>query len=295
MVSDFIHIETANFHLRKKDYKIMINIKKSMVRRVIKLLLEGKTAIVTGGAGGIGEAIVHEFLEEGARVIIADIKEEDGKRLEKELKSSDLKFINTDVSKKEQVKNMVDKTLSINKRIDILINCAAIAKPGLMVGLDEEDWDKIIDVNLKGCFLCSQAVAKAMIDLKSGGKIINISSMHARISFRGASAYVASKGGVEALTKTMARELGPFKIHVNALTPGAIITPMTEPYFSKEFKDLMMKRIVLKEFGTPKMIADVVTFLVSDKSYYINGQNIVVDGGFMTDGYPVDTFYDKLD
>jgi len=259
------------------------------------LLLKGKTSIVTGGARGIGEAIVRDFLKEGANVVIADVLDEEGKRLEKELRSPQVIFIKTDISKKVQVNGMVNQSVKEFKKIDILINCAATAKPELMIDLKEEDWDEIMDINLKGCFLCSQAVARVMINSKSEGKIINISSMHARMSMRGGSAYAASKGGVEALTKTMARELGPYKINVNALTPGAIITPMTKCHFTQEFEDLMERRIIMKEFGTPKMIADVITFLASDKSYYINGQTIVVDGGFMIDGFPIDTFYSKLD
>lgn len=259
------------------------------------MLLRNKTAIVTGGASGIGEGIVKKFIEEGAEVVIADINEKRGEKLEKETKLGKVKFILTNVSKKQEVKRMVEETISLFNKIDVLINCAGIAKPGLLINIKEDDWDEVINVNLKGCFLCSQAVARNMIDLKTRGKIINISSTHARLSFLGSGSYVASKGGIEALTKTMARELGQYKINVNAVEPGSIATPLTMPYYSQKFKNTMLERIIFNEFGSPEMVADVVCFLASEKSYYITGQTIVVDGGFSIDGYPVHSYWGKLD
>ncbi|NOX97473.1 MAG: 3-oxoacyl-[acyl-carrier-protein] reductase, partial [Nitrospirae bacterium] len=185
----------------------------------------------------------------------------------------------TDVSKTKEVSEMVDKTLDMFGRIDILINNAGITADSLLVRMKESDWDKVIEINLKGAFNCLKAVARPMMKARKG-KIVNVASVIGLIGNVGQANYAASKAGVIGLTKSAARELAPRGINVNAIAPGFIKTLMTEK-LSDDKKEELRKQIPLNRLGTPEDVAKIVLFLVSDNADYVTGQVISVDGGMV--------------
>jgi len=243
--------------------------------------LEGQVAIVTGAGQGIGRAIALTLAKEGAAVIVNDINLESAKKVADEIKSlgGQAQAIKADVSKGEEVNTLVEKTLDNFKKIDILINNAGTAKLTPTMELTEAEWDSTIDVNLKGQFLCSQAVAKHMIQQRRG-KIVNIASIGAHIGTPGLVAYSASKGGVIQLTKVLAVEWGKHNINVNAVSPGLTMTELVKAVFKNrpEFTE-GVERIPLQRLAMPEDIANAVLFLASSESDYITGQVIIVDGG----------------
>ena len=243
--------------------------------------LEGQVAIVTGAGQGIGRAIALTLAKEGAAVIVNDIDLERAKKVADEIKSlgGQALPIKADVSNREEVNTLVQKTLDNFKKIDILVNNAGTAKLTPTMELTEAEWDSTIDINLKGQFLCSQAVAKHMIKQKRG-KIVNIASLAAHIGTPGLVAYSASKGGVIQLTKVLAVEWGKHNITVNAVSPGLTITELVKSVF-KERPDVFegVERIPLKRLAMPEDIANAVLFLASPESDYISGQVLPVDGG----------------
>ncbi len=245
------------------------------------MLLKGKTAIITGGARGIGKEIALNFAREGANVVIADINTQTLKETEKEIASFGVEVLTNscDVTSYSQVKQLVNKTLDKFKRIDILINNAGVARDALLVRMNEEDWDKVLAVNLKGTFNCTKASAKVMMKQRSG-KILNIASIIGLIGNVGQANYAASKAGIIGLTKSAAKELAPRGINVNAIAPGFIQTEMTQR-LPEQIKSKMLEAIPLKKFGQPKDVANVAAFLVSEKASYITGQVICVDGGMV--------------
>lgn len=242
--------------------------------------LKNKVALVTGAGRGIGKAIALEFAKEGANVIInynKSKKEAEDVKNEIEKTGSKVIVIKADVSKKEEVEEMIEKTLNEFKRIDILVNNAGVISAAPLQELTEEDWDKIMDVNLKGVFLCSKAVSKIMMKQKSG-KIINISSIYGSIfGAEYVMHYCASKAGVANLTKSLAQALAPH-IQVNSISPGNIDTEMTRRA-GDDFIKKVIEKTPLKRLGKPEEIAKVAVFLASSDSDFITGQNIVVDGG----------------
>jgi NAD(P)-dependent dehydrogenase (short-subunit alcohol dehydrogenase family) len=251
--------------------------------------LNNKVAIITGGTTGIGKAIAIDYLREGAKVVIVGRNEEKGLKAVDEINNmfnekDKVFYIKADVSLKKEVSYIVSETIKVFKKIDILVNNAGIIWQSSVVDLEEKDWDRVINVNLKGCFLCCQATAKKMIEQNSGGKIINVSSIHAQLSEPQAGAYTASKGGMEAFSRTLATELAPYKINVNVIEPGATFTELTVPMYTEAVKKALYQRITLKEIAQPEMISPTAVFLASDDSYYITGQVIVVDGGYIMDG-----------
>lgn len=245
------------------------------------MLLEDKVAIVTGAAQGIGKAIALALAQEGANIVIVDINLEGAKATAREIESlgRETLVFEVDVSKADQVNEMVKKVLDSFKRIDILINNAGITRDALIVRMDESDWDKVMEINLKGAFNCSKAVARPMMKQRSG-KIINIASVIGLVGNVGQSNYAASKAGIIGLAKSLAKELAPRGINVNAIAPGFIKTEMTER-LSQEVKAEMRKTIPLAKFGEVEDVAKVVLFLVSDAAGYITGQVINVDGGMI--------------
>lgn len=244
--------------------------------------LEGQVAIVMGGGQGIGRAIAFALAEQGANVVIANINTEVANTAASDIKGAGYKAvaIKANISKSEEVNQLVNKTLDVFHRIDILVNNAAVSKPTPIIELTEEGWDRVINVNLKGPFLCSQAVGKHMVERKRG-KIINIASVVSQLAHPTQAAYCASKAGLVLLTKAMAAEWGKYNINVNSISPGATETPRMQK-FRKEDPSFLKGRIEatpLGRFIKPEEIANAVLFLASSDSDAITGANIVIDGG----------------
>lgn len=245
--------------------------------------LAGKVAIVTGGTRGIGKEIALTFAREGAEVVVGDINQVEITDSEILNLGRKIIVVQTDVTKKAQVKNLIDTAIRQFKKIDILVNDAAIVGRATLLNMTEELWDAVINVNLKGAFLCTQAAAENMIANKYG-KIVNIASIGGLITSPGVgSNYSASKAGVIHFSRACARELGPYSINVNAIAPGLIITDMTyngrTAKEAEEFIESGKKLAVLGRVGAPRDIASVALFLASDESSFITGQVIAVDGG----------------
>lgn len=242
-----------------------------------------KVALVTGAARGIGKAIALKLYNKGANIIINDIvKEEEISRTLAEIKKSDHEAIGirADVTKIVEVENMAEEIIQKFGKIDILVNNVGIIRDALLIRMKEEDWDAVMNVNLKGTFNCAKTVSKYMIKQKTGGRIVNISSVIGLTGNIGQANYAASKAGIIGLTKSIAKELAPRNINVNAVAPGFIDTDMTRG-LSEKIRISLQEKIPLKRLGTVEDIAQVVYFLVSEASSYITGQVIIVDGGMV--------------
>jgi len=239
--------------------------------------LKNKVAIVTGAKQGIGYGIASALAKEGCRVVISDLFQDDCDLALQKIENQECPgmALKCDVSKKEEVDNLIASTIKKFGQLDILVNNAGIYPFQPFLEMKESDWDRVIDINLKSVFLCTQAAIKEM---KEGGKIINISSIASLIGFEGLVHYCASKGGLNAMVRALALELAPRKINVNAVAPGGIDTPGAAS--SEEAKKQTIAMVPLKKLGTPEDIANAVVFLASEKSNYITGQTIVVDGGW---------------
>jgi 3-oxoacyl-[acyl-carrier protein] reductase len=232
-----------------------------------------KTAIVTGAGQGIGKGIALALAKEGYNVVVSDINFDNATQVATEINGFPVKC---DVSQKSDVDTLIVQTIEKYGQIDVLVNNAGIYPFKPFLELTETDWDKVININLKSVFLTSQAVAKIM---PTGGKIINISSIAAFVSFEGLTHYCASKGGINAFTRALALELSSKKINVNAVAPGAIDTPGAGSSNPEVVKQTIMA-IPWGRMGLPEDIANSVIFLASDKADYITGQTIIVDGGY---------------
>ena len=239
--------------------------------------LEGEVAVVTGGGRGLGEAICLALAREGADVAVCDINEIDGERVAHAIRQVGRKAvaIKADVSVEGQVKAMVAKTLEVLGTIDILVNNAGICYQGPVADMAVEIWDRVLDVNLKGTFLCSREVMP-ILKQKRTGRIITLGSVAGHVGGIAVGAnYSASKAGIMCLTKSLAKELAPFGINVNCVCPGPMDTEMTSSFPKEE----MIQTIPLKKFGEPQDVADAVLFLASQQSKYITGETINVNGG----------------
>jgi len=243
--------------------------------------LEEKTAIVTGGAGGIGEAVCLAFAEEGADVVVADIIEDKARQVCDAITSMGRKSIPAalDVTSKSQVDAMVDRVLAEFGKIDILVNAAGILMGGAIEDVAEQDWDRVMAVNLKGTFLCSQAVGKKMIARRKGS-IVNLASVAGHMPQVGLNAYSPSKAGVLMLTKIMAVEWAAHGVRVNAVSPGPTETAMALSVYDTEQKlNRRKKAIPMNRFASPDEIAKAVLYLGSDESGFVTGDSLVIDGG----------------
>jgi len=243
--------------------------------------LKDKVAVVTGGARGIGREISGTFLKEGAVVYIFDVDRGQGDKTVREFKSvygkNKINFLEVDITNEENVESSIEKIIGIEEGIDILVNNAGITRDNLILRMSLEDWQKVIDINLTGAFICSKYVVKNMVKKRSG-KIINISSIVGVHGNAGQSNYSSSKAGIIGLTKTLARELAGRNILVNAIAPGYIETEMTER-LSDKVKEKLMEQIPIRRLGSVKDVAKTVLFLASDDSNYITGTVISLDGG----------------
>lgn len=246
------------------------------------LNLKNKIAVITGGSRGIGKEIAKKLAYNGANIVINyTSKEEEALKTKEDIENLGAKciVIKCDVSKSEEVNEMINKTIKEFGRVDILVNNAGITKDNLIMKMKEEDFDKVIDINLKGVFNCTKAVTRPMMKNKYG-KIINISSVVGIIGNAGQGNYCASKAGVIGFTKSAARELASRNININAVAPGFIDTDMTK-VLSDDIKNSMLSTIPKREFGKSEDVANAVVFLASDMSSYITGQVINVDGGMV--------------
>ncbi|NQT75448.1 MAG: 3-oxoacyl-[acyl-carrier-protein] reductase [Candidatus Omnitrophica bacterium] len=246
-----------------------------------QLLLEGKVALVTGGARGIGREIALLLASQGADIALCDVNLEQAEETAKEIRLSGRECLafKADVTDLKSVQEMVDKILDKFKKLDILINNAGIAKDNLILRMSEEDWDKVIAVNLKGTFVCTKIASKVMLKQRSG-RIINLASIIGIMGNAGQANYAASKAGIIALTKSVAKELASRGITVNAIAPGFIKTEMTAR-LPDDIQKKMLSGIPLGRFGEPKDVADLVLFLSSESSSYITGQVVQIDGGML--------------
>jgi len=248
--------------------------------------LNNKVAIITGSGAGIGKAISEVFAAEGAKVAVVDRREDTGKATADGIRDNgfEARFFQADVSKEQDVCKMVDSVVKEWGRIDILVNDAAVIHNRRLVDLTLEDWHSVLEINLTGYMLCCREVAKVLIKQNQGGRIVNISSISALISEEGCLPYVCSKGAILSLTKTVAHELVDYGVMVNSLLPGATWTELTRPMYTESVQKALKEKIPMKEIGQPEYIAKAALFLASDDSYYMTGQELIMDGGWMMNG-----------
>lgn len=247
------------------------------MRETLELL--GKVALVTGAAQGIGKAIALLLAEKGADVVVSDINVEKAQETAREIEEKGRKSmaLKVNVADPDEVEQMVETIIEKFSRIDILVNNAGITRDKLLLRMSSEDWDAVLDVNLKGVFNCTKSVIKYMSKQRSG-KIVNIASVVGLMGNVGQANYAASKAGVIGFTKTVAREFAQRGININAIAPGYIQTPMTE-VLPEKVKEELMRLIPMGRLGQPEDVAQAVLFLVSEASNYVTGQVLNVNGG----------------
>ena len=243
--------------------------------------LKGKIALITGGAQGIGSIISKELAGQGAHVVLGDINQEGAEETAAEIKNNGGKAsaVKIDVSNATDVRRVFDSILNEYKPIDIVVNNAGITRDGLLLRMKEVDWDLVLNINLKGSFLCSQQAIKQMLKQKSGS-IVNIASIVGVMGNFGQANYSASKAGLIGFTKTLAREVAPRGIRANAVAPGFIDTEMTR-VLEDSIRLKLIEQIPLARLGQPEDVARCVSFLVSENASYITGQVINVNGGML--------------
>ncbi|MEH7237783.1 SDR family NAD(P)-dependent oxidoreductase [Bacillus sp. JJ1562] len=247
--------------------------------------LSGKVAIVTGGASGIGLAIVQRLLEANVKVAVADLNADKLKELEENHKGNVIGCV-TNVIKESDIEALVSQTVETFGGLDYAFNVAGASKAGAIVDQSEEDWDFTVDLCLKGVFLSVKHEAKYMKE-HGGGAIVNVASLNAHVPMFYGAAYSSAKAGVEMLTKNAALELAQHNIRVNAILPGLVSTPLTKGLTDVEaINEAYMERIPMRRAGSPDEMAGPALFLVSDNASYVNGASLIVDGAWAVSGYP---------
>jgi len=253
--------------------------------------LSGKVALVTGAAQGIGLACAQAFAREGAKVLLADLNEDAGRREVLKLRSENLtaSFAACDVSRRDQVESAIRSAVDEFGKLDVLVANAGIVHAAEFLDLEEKDFDRVLAVNLKGVFLAGQAAARQMVKQGRGGSIINMSSVNAVLAIPNQVPYVVSKGAINQLTKVMSVSLAPKGIRVNGIGPGTILTELarTAVLGNKEAERKILSRTPMGRMGEPAEIAQVAVFLASDESSYLTGQTIYPDGGRLALNYTV--------
>lgn len=242
--------------------------------------LYGKVALVTGASSGIGRATALAFARAGAKVVAASRRIAESEQTVHQILEAggEAVFVNTDVSKATEVEALVNKTVDIYGRLDCAFNNAGIPATGQLTDILEEDWDRVIDVNLKGTWLCLKYEIPAMLKL-GGGAIVNVASMGAVVGFPGYSSYCASKGGVIALTRAAAIEYAKSRIRINVVSPGAIETDMLATIPPPQLAQIIARHPVERS-GKPEEIAEAVIWLCSDAASFVTGHNMIIDGGY---------------
>jgi len=245
------------------------------------MILKDKVGIVTGGGRGIGREIALTLAREGTNIVLVDVDENTLSQTAKEIENIGVKVMTsrTDVTNMADTEKLADEVNNKFGRIDILVNNAGITRDNLIMRMKEDEWDKVLSINLKGTFNCTKAVSRYMLKQRNG-KIVNIASIIGIGGNAGQANYAASKAGVIALTKSAAKEFASRNINANAIAPGFIQTAMTD-VLKEEVKQKMLERIPLARLGTARDVANAVLFLVSPAADYITGQTLVVDGGMV--------------
>ncbi|NQV22668.1 MAG: 3-oxoacyl-ACP reductase FabG [Rhodospirillales bacterium] len=244
--------------------------------------LDGKVAVIVGASRGVGVSLCREFAAAGARVLFCARSVEKIKKLEDELSAQgfDVCAVKADVSRPDDCRKLIETAVERFGRLDILVNNAGFTRPAMMIKMTEDQWDQVVDIHLKGAFLCAQAAGLHMKEQKSG-KIINVTSVAGIVGTVGQINYSAAKGGIISMTKSIARELARYNVCANVISLGIVATDMTEKIRSDEkLKEIYMNRILLKRFAEADDIAPAFVFLASDESNYITGQLLCVDGGY---------------
>ncbi len=246
------------------------------------MTLKGKVAIITGGGSGIGRGIALRLARAGAWVVIADLDLPAAQQTATLVQAAggEALALDTDTSQVEKVTSMIEQTLEHWGQVDVLVNNAGVSSEVPFLEMEESEWDRVLSINLKGVFLCSQAVARVMVQAGRGGKIVNIASVNAEVAGMGLAHYCASKGGVRMLTKAVALELAPYEINVNAVGPGIVDTPMT----AATIQDSERRQAITGPWGRvgkPRDIAEAVLFLASEGADFITGTTLFVDGGWL--------------
>jgi 3-oxoacyl-[acyl-carrier protein] reductase len=245
--------------------------------------LKDKTALVTGSSRGVGRAVALGFAKEGAKVVINYTSNENAaNEVVDAIQSmgSEAIAVKADVAKKKDAEGLVGAAVETFGKIDILVNNAGFTRPALMIKMTEDQWDQVVDIHLKGAFLCSQAAGVRMKE-QNNGKIINVTSVAGLVGTVGQINYSAAKGGILSMTKSIARELARYNVCCNVISLGIVATDMTEKIRSDEkLSDIYMNRILMKRFAEPDDISPAFVFLASDESSYITGQLLCVDGGY---------------
>ena len=254
--------------------------------------MKGKVAIVTGGAGGLGTAICRTLVREGTSVAVADMDPERTGTLAGEIASegADSMAVEVDVTSRESVYSAVDQVVARLGRVDFLVHSAGNNISGPILELPEEDWRSVLDTHLTGAFLFCQAAGKQMVSQGEGGRVVLMSSVAARAPVPERGAYSPSKAGLIALAQMLSLEWAQYNINVNAICPGVTLTPMVEAVYERhpELRGPRLKRTPMGREGVPEEIADLAVFLCSERSTYINGTAIAVDGGFLNNGFMVE-------
>ena len=247
--------------------------------------LENKVAIVTGGSGGIGQALCERLAKEGAKIVInyhSDADEAKETKEKVEQVGSEAFIVQADLRKVEQINSLVQESIKHFGKVDILVNSAGLEKRADFWEVTEKDYDLVLDVNLKAVFFATQAVVKHFRETNNPGKIINISSVHEELPFPHFTSYCASKGGVKMITRNLAVELGPMGITINNVAPGAIATPINQELLNNpEQLKKVTQNIPLGRLGEPEDVSGIVAFLASDEAKYITGSTFYVDGGLL--------------
>jgi NAD(P)-dependent dehydrogenase (short-subunit alcohol dehydrogenase family) len=249
--------------------------------------LRSKKAIVTGGASGIGRAIVSAFAGEGADVALFDLNLLNAQRVAREIAAATGRAVHAiacDVGDGPQVERGFQEADRVLGGLDVLVNNAGIIRQNAVVDMPEAEWELILRNNLKSVFLCSKEAARRMRAHGRGGRIIAISSIHAVLSEPNCAHYTAAKGGIESFCRTLATELAPDKVTVNYIRPGATYTELTRPMYTESVVRSLFERVPLKAIAQPEWIAAGAVFLASDDAHYMTGQHLTIDGGYVMDG-----------